>query len=91
MNLAAAFMSREPSPSRVASRRELAAKVRRALARLIERDREILFLRNFEELSNADVAVLLELNPETTKKRYTRALLHLQATLLNEGFTGADL
>lgn len=91
LDIAAAIMGQEPSPSQQAFRRELAAKVRRALARLAEKDREILFLRNFEGLSNADVAAVLDLNPETTKKRYTRALLRLQAMLREDGITGADL
>ena len=52
-----------------------------------ETDREILMLRCFEGLDNQQAATLLELNPETTKKRFTRALLRLQQVLREAGVT----
>ena len=45
-------------------------------------DREVLALRHFEELSNADAASVLGIQPAAASKRYVRAL----ARLLPEGF-----
>ena len=89
MQLAARFCQGSHSPSNEASRRELAAKVRRSLARMSELDREVLMLRCFEGLSNMETASLLEVNPETTKKRFARALLRLQQLLRGAGVTEA--
>jgi RNA polymerase sigma-70 factor (ECF subfamily) len=78
------------APSRRVAGEELARDVRRVLARLPERDREVIMLRNFEGLSNGEVSCLLEINPEAAKKRYTRALVRLQGLLREEGLSGAD-
>jgi RNA polymerase sigma-70 factor (ECF subfamily) len=48
------------------------------LAQLPDQDREVLMLRNFEKMSNDEVALLLEINPEAAKKRHLRALLRLR-------------
>ena len=44
-------------------------------------DREIIALRHFEELTNAEAAEVLGLEPSTASKRYIRALKRLQAIL----------
>jgi RNA polymerase sigma-70 factor (ECF subfamily) len=77
-----------PSPSDEAAQRERARIVRRCLALLDEHDREVLMLRIFDGLKNAEVAALLELNPETTKKRFARALLRLKRLLQEAGLRG---
>jgi RNA polymerase sigma-70 factor (ECF subfamily) len=69
------------SPSGPMQRRETAARVNSALAELSEQDREIILLRHFEDLSCSEVAVLLEISSEAARKRYRRALLHLQKYL----------
>jgi DNA-directed RNA polymerase specialized sigma24 family protein len=61
------------------------------MGRLAERDREIITLRNFEGLTNGEAACLLDVQSETAKKRYTRALLRLQELLREEGLTGGQL
>ena len=73
MDLARQFASRVSSPSEPVRREELAGCIRVILAELSETEREIILLRNFDGLSNQEVASLLELNPETTKRRYSRA------------------
>ena len=83
--LANALIAPTQSPSRQAQQKETAAKVRQCLAQLREQEREILFLRNFEGLSNTETAAILELNPETTKKRCTRALVRLRTLLAEAG------
>ena len=54
-----------------------------ALSRLDEVDREVLLLRTFEGLSNAEVATVLEIEPSAASKRYGRALLRLRSVLGN--------
>lgn len=56
------------------AKREMAMKVRDAIKNLSEQDREIIEMRHLEELSIKECAEVLELNLETTKKRYYRAL-----------------
>jgi RNA polymerase sigma-70 factor (ECF subfamily) len=71
------------SPSARLAASELAHRVREAVAQLPDADREIVLLRNFEGLSNQEVAQLLEIQPATASQRYGRALLRLRK-LLNE-------
>ena len=76
-----------PSPVCDSIRREQATIVRRCLAKLSSLSREILMLRCFDGLSNAEVASLLESNPETTRKRFARALLQLKLHLQEAGLS----
>ena len=57
--LAAHLVGECTSPSRAVERAELLAKVEDALESLEPIDREVLSLRHFEELSNADTAAIL--------------------------------
>ena len=75
------------TPSRQLGRQELARRVRQAVARLSEADREIVLLRAFEGLSNQEVACVLDLDPATASKRHGRALLRLQKLLAEGGLT----
>ena len=67
--LADHLMAGDTSPSQRAQRHELAARVRRELSHVSETDREVVLLRIFEGLSNAEVACMLEIEPEAAKKR----------------------
>jgi RNA polymerase sigma-70 factor, ECF subfamily len=69
------------SPSRQAEARELAQRVRRAVAELPEADREVLLMRHAEELSYEEIACLLDVEPAAARKRYGRALIRLQKVL----------
>jgi RNA polymerase sigma-70 factor (ECF subfamily) len=69
------------SPSARLAASELAQRVRQAVARLPEADREVVLLRNFEGLSNQEVAMLLQIQPATASQRYGRALLRLRKLL----------
>jgi RNA polymerase sigma-70 factor (ECF subfamily) len=86
MAVAELLIDTRSSPSDVAVRREQGRVVRRCLAQLADIDREILLLRIFEGMTNAQVAALLELPGETTKKRFTRALLRAKQLLRQAGF-----
>ncbi|MBP7937624.1 MAG: sigma-70 family RNA polymerase sigma factor [Phycisphaerae bacterium] len=81
------LLARGSAPSQQLARRELGGQVRRAIARLGDDDREILLMRNFEGLSNQEVARVFSIEPGTASKRYGRALLKLRELLLDEGFT----
>ena len=52
-----------------------------ALDELDPLDREVLALRHFEELSNADTAAVLGIQPAAASKRYVRALARLRQIL----------
>jgi RNA polymerase sigma-70 factor (ECF subfamily) len=69
------------SPSERLAASELAQRVQQAVAQLPEADREIVLLRNFEGLSNHEVAQLLAIQPATASQRYGRALLRLRKLL----------
>ncbi len=73
------------TPSQHLAGRELASRVRQAVAQLSETDREILLMRNVEALSNQEVAQVLQIEPATASQRYGRALLRLRKLLLASG------
>jgi RNA polymerase sigma-70 factor (ECF subfamily) len=76
-----AFVSERASAA--LERKERAEQVQAAVEQLSAENQEILLLRNVEQLSNAEVAQLLEIEPKTASKRYGRAVLKL-AELLRE-------
>jgi RNA polymerase sigma-70 factor (ECF subfamily) len=65
-------------------RQELLGRVRHAMQRLRETDREILVMRHLEELSVQEVAEILGIAPGTVKSRHFRALEKLQSLLDRE-------
>jgi RNA polymerase sigma-70 factor (ECF subfamily) len=66
------------SPSQHLSRKELHERVRLAVARLDETDREVILMRHFENLSNGEVAEALGLTDSGATMRYGRALCRLK-------------
>src|SRR5207249_1142827 len=60
------------SPSGQAVKEELRDRLRSALAKLGERDREVLVLRYLEQLSTADIAAVLGISPGAVRVRHTR-------------------
>ena len=83
--LAGRLLAGGSTPSQRLDRSETARRVREAVATLPEADREVLLMRNFEGLSNQEVAYLLGLDPATASKRHGRALLRLRQALLDGG------
>jgi RNA polymerase sigma-70 factor, ECF subfamily len=61
--------------------------LRAALARLSADDRLVLGLRWFEEMSEAEMAVVIGVRPGTVKSRLHRALRRLRTELVNRGAT----
>ena len=78
--LASAILNHR-TPSRVAMKDEQRRRLLEAVEGMKALDREILMLRSFEQLSNREVAQLLELTESGATLRYVRALERLRATL----------
>jgi RNA polymerase sigma-70 factor (ECF subfamily) len=81
VSLAAKLLGRFTSASQALIRAQLQLQVQDALNSMDPIDREIIALRHFEELTNAEAAAVLDLEPSATSKRYVRALKRLQAIL----------
>jgi RNA polymerase sigma-70 factor (ECF subfamily) len=79
--LAARLLGKECRPSEVAVRAEMKLRLQEALNRMEPLDREVLALRHFEQLTNAETARVLELSEGTASKRYVRALKKLKEIL----------
>jgi RNA polymerase sigma-70 factor (ECF subfamily) len=79
--LAAQLLGKMTSASKAVQRVEIQLQLQAALNGMDETDREIIALRHFEELSNAEAAQVLGLEPSTTSKRYIRALKRLREIL----------
>ena len=60
---------------------EMISEIRQALDDMNEIDREVLALRHFEELSNQEVAIELNIKPKAASIRYMRALERLRGVL----------
>jgi RNA polymerase sigma-70 factor (ECF subfamily) len=88
--LAQQLLAPGPSPSEDAVSRELAERVRRAVARLPESEREVLIMRNLEGLSNLEAAEVLGVDPAVSSRRYGRAVLRLRDLLSATGLEGSD-
>jgi RNA polymerase sigma-70 factor (ECF subfamily) len=75
------LLGRLTSPSNAAIRAEQVLRVQEALNALDPLDREVIALRQFEELSRAETAQVLGINEPAGAKRYMRALRRLKAVL----------
>jgi RNA polymerase sigma-70 factor, ECF subfamily len=89
--LAQLLLASGSTPSQQLSRRELAGRLRQAMALLSEGDREILLLRHFEGLSNQEVGHLLGIDPAAASQRHGRAMLRLHKILVAGGLTESQL
>lgn len=87
----AKLVASDKTPSRMFNDEEMGAKVRRALAELDEKDREVLLMRHYENLSYNEIAYILEIESATARQRSGRALIRLSQLLTNDGITGSQL
>ncbi len=69
------------TPSEALAREELRQRVQQVLATLKPIDREVLWMRHYDQLSFADLAMLLKISENTAMKRYARALRRLKDLL----------
>jgi RNA polymerase sigma-70 factor (ECF subfamily) len=79
--LAAELRDHELTPAAALLRQELQRRFQEAIASLDEDDREILLMRHFEQLSNADAAQALGLSGAAAGMRHLRALRRLRSIL----------
>jgi RNA polymerase sigma-70 factor (ECF subfamily) len=80
-SLAAQLLGRLTTPSQAAMRAELRRRVQEALDGMSVLDREVLALRHFEQLSNAETARVLGITEAGASNRYVRALKRLKSIL----------
>jgi RNA polymerase sigma-70 factor (ECF subfamily) len=80
-SLAAQLLGRLTSPTQAALRAELQVRIQEALNSMEPLDREVLALRHFEMLSNAEAAQVLGLKKSAASNRYIRALGRLKDIL----------
>src|SRR5215472_10659982 len=83
--LAAQLLGKHTSPTEAAIRAEQILRVQEAINALDPIDREIIALRNFEELSRAEAAVALGIEESAVAKRYVRAIKRLKNVLGDRG------
>jgi RNA polymerase sigma-70 factor (ECF subfamily) len=89
--LARQLIAAGSTPSQQVGREELARRVREAVARLAEADREIILMRTFESLSFEEIARLIGVEAAAARKRHGRALLRLHKILTDDGLTESQL
>jgi RNA polymerase sigma-70 factor (ECF subfamily) len=79
------------SPSQALAREECCRRVRRALDALAPADREVILMRDFEGLSNGEVAEALGVGSPGATMRYGRALFRLKELLREPSATAAQV
>lgn len=83
--IAGQLVARFSSASTIVQREELCQRLREMLDRMEPVDREILVLRHFEHLTNAECAQILSLSTTAASNRYIRALERLRAVIGDDG------
>lgn len=69
------------SPSSAICKAELAQQIDTILQGMDEIDREVLALRHFEQLSNSETALVLQMTEQAASARYVRAIQRLKGIL----------
>lgn len=73
------------TPAAAATQKEIAKQVEAAIAKLEERDAEIIIMRLYEQLSNQEAAMALGLTEPAASMRYLRAIQRLKDVLVEPG------
>lgn len=81
MSIASQLLGHLASPSQVAMRDEVSLQLNQAIESMEPIDREVLALRHFEELTNSEVAEVLNIQQKAASIRYRRALKRLKEVL----------
>lgn len=71
------------TPSKLMEKAELQRHLEQAIESLDDIDREIIALRNFEQLTNREAAEILGITDEACYKRFTRALIRIKKQMQN--------
>jgi RNA polymerase sigma-70 factor (ECF subfamily) len=83
LSAAEALVGDSTSPSEAAARAELRLRVQQVLEEMEPLDREVLVLRHFEQLSNAETALVLGIAESAASNRFVRSLKRLRGILLD--------
>jgi RNA polymerase sigma-70 factor (ECF subfamily) len=86
--LAESLIGSVATPSAIAQAKEFAERFAAVIAELPDADREILLLRQVEDMPYEEVAVLLDIEETTARQRYGRALVRLKRRLSKSGLLG---
>lgn len=78
IELVAQLCDAEMTPAAAATMRELAVRFEAAIDQLEEKDREVILMRHFEQLTNQEVAQALGLSEPAASMRYLRAIRRLR-------------
>ncbi len=81
VSLAAHLVGHLTSPSQAAMREEMYGRLEATIEGMDALDREVLALRHFEELTNSEVAEVLEITQDAASIRYVRAIRRLRDIL----------
>lgn len=81
VNWGVALPGSQTSPTELMRRGERFERLRGAIEQMSETDREVLLLRHFEELTNQEVATVLNIEQKAASIRYFRALARLRTIL----------
>ncbi len=84
IELAAQLADRGKSPSAATIEKELGRHVEQAIAGLEEIDAEIIVMRHYEQLTNQEIAIALELTEPAASMRYLRAVRRLREIMQNK-------
>lgn len=81
LSIVAQLLGHLTSPSQAVMREELGRSLREAIDGMGPLDAEVLALRHFEELSNQEIAAVLQITEKAASIRYVRALKRLKELL----------
>jgi RNA polymerase sigma-70 factor (ECF subfamily) len=81
--LAAQLCDQQLTPAAAATQKELTRRVEQAITRLSDQDAEIILMRHYEQLTNQEAALALELSEPAASMRYLRAIRRLRALLFD--------
>lgn len=84
VQLLAQLLDRERTPASAALQQEMERRLQDALAALDEPDREVIWMRHYEQLGNQEVAAALGLSEAAASMRYLRALRRLRQELVGD-------
>ena len=84
--IATQLAASQTSPSQAAIRTEEVKELATALESLSDIDREIITLRHFEDMTNTEVAELLQIEQKAASIRYVRAVQRLKKCMADQPF-----
>ncbi|MCA9230495.1 MAG: sigma-70 family RNA polymerase sigma factor [Planctomycetales bacterium] len=90
LDLLAQLRDQELTPAAAATWNELQRRFEAACQQLDPQDQEIVLMRHFEHLTNAEAATVLNLSPQAASMRYLRAMRRLREVIQDVDPAGAS-